>query len=183
MNELYTKFIKKSVYVAMIIFVIRCAISWQSIIQSVSIYELLGFAGDSFFFTTIIMTIYEKWLWKYNRFENVPVFKKKYTGKFKSSYDSTIRKFDIEIKQTLLSIKITMKTKESTSNSISANIVDVFGEKQLIYYYLNTPGMEFRDKSEVHFGTAIITVDNTDVMSGRYYTDRRTCGDITFNKK
>lgn len=183
MNELYSNYIKKSVWVTIIAFVIRCAISWQSLIQSVSMYDLFGFAGEAIAFSAIVMTVYEKWLWKYNPFEDVPVLKKQYTGKFKSNYDDSIRRFDIEIKQTLLSVRVTMKTKESNSNSISANIVDVLGEKQLVYYYLNTPKMEFRNRSDVHYGTAIISVENTDIMRGRYYTDRMTCGDITFDKK
>lgn len=183
MNELYSNYIKKSLWITIAAFIVRCALSWKSLMQGVSIYDLFGFAGEAIAFSAFIMAIYEKYLWKYNPFEEVPVLRKQYNGRFKSSYDNSIRKFDIEIKQTLLTIKVTMKTKESTSTSISASIVNVLGEKQLIYYYLNTPNMEFRDRSEVHYGTAIISVDNTDLMRGRYYTERMSCGDITFNKK
>ena len=67
------------------------------------------------------------------------------------------------------------------SNIVSANISEVFGEKQLIYHYLNKPKTEFRHRSEIHFGTAILSLNDTKKLTGDYYTDRNTKGDMEFD--
>lgn len=47
-----------------------------------------------------------------------------------------------------------------------------------IYHYLNTPQSKYRDRSEVHYGTAVLTIIDGTMLKGRYYTDRKTNGDI-----
>lgn len=84
------------------------------------------------------------------------------------------------VKQTLLSVHITMVSDESKSNSLSASIDEIMGEKKLVYCYLNTPKSEYRERSEIHFGTAMLSLDNPKVLEGQYYTDRETSGDMYF---
>ena len=180
MNEQYRSFLTKTMWVSVCVFGIRCLISWSDIISGFSAYTIYGFAGEAIGVTAAIMAIYERWLWKFNRFESVPALCKSYTGVLKSSYDNIERPARLEIKQTLLSIHVTLITGESKSNSLSASINEILGEKQLTYCYLNTPKSEYRYRSEVHYGTAMLCVDDPNKLTGQYYTDRKTIGDMSF---
>lgn len=46
---------------------------------------------------------------------------------------------------------------------------------------LNTPKAEVRHRSEIHYGTAMLYVDNPKVLKGQYFTDRKSTGDMVFN--
>ena len=105
---------------------------------------------------------------------------KRYVGSLKSSYDNIERKAVLEIRQTLMSVHITLTTDESKSNSLSASIDEILGEMQLTYCYLNTPKSEFRHRSEIHYGTAMLSITNPASLDGQYYTDRKTTGDMSF---
>lgn len=74
----------------------------------------------------------------------------------------------------------TLATNESKSKSLSASIDDILGEMQLTYCYLNTPKSEYRDRSEIHYGTATLSIANPQILEGQYYTDRKTNGDMLF---
>ena len=159
------------VWIAIILFVLRCIISWESILEGVSAYDLFGYAGEAISAAVILSGLYEKFLWRLNPFESTPKLKKRYVGKLKSGYDHIERDASLEIKQTLLSVQ---------SKSLSASIDDILGEMQLTYCYLNTPKSEYRDRSEIHYGTATLTIANPQILEGQYYTDRKTNGDMLF---
>ena len=65
--------------------------------------------------TLVISVLYSQILWKYNPLEKTPKIYGEYEAKFISTYDKSIRKMNIEIKQDLLSTRIYMTTKESQS--------------------------------------------------------------------
>ena len=73
-----------------------------------------------------------------------------------------------------------MITGESKSKSLTASIDEVLGEMQLTYCYLNTPKSEFRHRSEIHYGTAMIAISTPQKLEGQYYSDRKTNGDMRF---
>lgn len=134
----------------------------------------------SIFMTSTILFgfVYEKWLWKLNKYGSVPILKREYRGNIHCKYDESIRAVGIKVKQTLLTLKVTLITDESKSNSITAEIVQD-PSLQLIYTYLNVPKQSVRDRSEIHYGTTIVTIDDEcKKLSGHYFTDRNTLGDI-----
>ena len=176
MNERVKKYFVNSLWVALILFVIRCLIAMPK-----TIYDVYGCIGETISITAILAYLYEKWLWRYNPLGKTPVLSKKYTGTLKSSYDNIEREASFQIKQTLFSIQIIFTTGESKSKSISSSIDDILGEQQLTYCYLNTPNAEVRHRSEIHYGTAMICVDNPKVLRGQYFTDRKTTGDMVLN--
>lgn len=87
MKDGVEKFIKSTVWVAIIFFGLRCGVSWKSIVENISIYDLFGYAGEAVGLATVIMAAYERWLWRINPFETTPALKKIYTGKIVSSYE------------------------------------------------------------------------------------------------
>lgn len=180
MTENYSKFISKSLWVAIIIFCLRCFFSGTKIISEFSMYDLYGYAGEAIAFSAFVMFMYEKWWWKYNPFEETPVLKKKYKGTLLSTYDGIERNATLEIKQTLLSTTIICITGESRSNSIASSIKKLQGEWQLIYCYLNVPQANVRDRNAIHYGTALLCIENPEEIKGQYFTDRKTTGDMHF---
>ena len=180
MKDKFSKFLSMSVWVAVILFVFRCAISWQDLTENVSLYNLFGFAGEAVGVAAVLMAAYERCLWRLIPLNGVPILSNKYTGTIKSSYDSVERKATLRIRQTLLFVHVTLISNESKSQSLSASIDEVMGEKQLTYCYLNTPKSKVRHRSEIHYGTAMLCIENPSRLTGQYYTDRKTTGDMVF---
>lgn len=182
MGKQKRRLINMSVWIVIILFISRCLISLDNIIKGISIYDLFGYASEAVGITIIIILLYEKVLWKYNPFEFTPKLSSRYKGILKSTFDNKEIDASLEIKQTLLTVHIMLFTEESKSKSLSASIDEVLGEKQLLYCYINTPKSEYRHRSEIHYGTAILSVENPHKLEGQYYTDRKTCGDMSFSE-
>lgn len=180
MSNNITRFMKKSIWITIIVFCIRCLVLGDSSISNLTLYDIYSYAGESVVIVVIIMIIYNKVLWKYDPFEPTPSLKKMYSGYFISNSDKVRREATLEIKQTLLSTKIIFKSGESKSRSISASIENVLDEWQLTYCYLNEPQANVRERSAIHYGTAMLCIEDKNNIEGQYYTDRNTTGDMYF---
>jgi hypothetical protein len=179
MNKRTKNFYKQIGYILLSIFFIRCFISRETLFQQFNLYELIGCMSDSVAITSLIMFAYEKFLWRWNPFESIPKLYSHYNGTLISSYDNQCRNATLYIRQTLLSVQIKLQTDESRSSSVNASIVDLYGDKCLLYTYLNTPNALVRDRSAIHYGTASLCINN-DTLSGDYFTDRKTTGVMNF---
>lgn len=113
-------------------------------------------------------------------FSKVPVLNCTYDVLIKSSFDDKERNGTISIYQTYLDISLTLKTKEGFSESFSANLIYNEGRKKLIYSYQNNPKMLIQNSSPIHYGTAVLNLDDIDNIEGYYYTSRMTKGEIYF---
>lgn len=180
MTENYNKFTSKSIWFTIAMFCLRCFFSGNEIITNFSLYDLYGYAGEAIAFSAAVMLAYEKFLWRYNPFEKTPVLKKKYKGTLLSTYDGVERETILEVKQTLLSINVVLITGESRSRSISSSIEKIQDEWQLTYCYLNVPNANVRNRSTIHYGTALLCIENPEEIQGQYFTDRKTTGDMKF---
>ncbi len=136
----------------------------------------------SFTITLFLNIVYRKIIWKHNPFNKIPVLKKKYIGNLLSTYDNKKRVVELEIKQNYDSLFINMKTKESSSSSVSANIILENGNYYLIFTYNNIPQQKHKDRSKIHFGTCKLLIEKNK-LSGFYFTDRKTTGDICVVEK
>lgn len=176
MKERVKSFSVSFLWVALILAVIRCIISFPN-----TLYDVYGCIGEIISVTVFLAFLYEKWLWKYNPLEKTPVLSKEYTGTIKSSDEDMEREASLQIKQTLFSTQILFTTVESKSKSISSSIDNILGEQQLTYCFLNTPKAEVRHRSGIHYGTAMLCVDNPKELRGYYFNDRKKIGDMHFN--
>ena len=174
-----------------IIFIIRCLVSWSSICSMISnreiaicLYGVIGYVGESVAATTIIMALFNKYLWKLKAINIIvgrpTVLANRYEGTLTSDYDHIERSAVLEIEQTYLKVIVKMKTEESVSSSISSSISYINNEKQLIYIYLNEPKADIQDRSVMHYGTAMLRLSDANVISGNYYTGRNTKGSMKF---
>ena len=105
---------------------------------------------------------------------------KEYKGKLTSSFDNKDYKGNLTINQTFTKLSIKFKSSESSSYSIVASIIDNNDTNQLIYTYQNDPKANIQDRSQIHYGTAILSVDNVSKIEGNYYTGRGSFGYMVF---
>lgn len=183
MDSRIKSLIKCGVYINLILLVIRVFISFEEIFNNATLYDLYGYISESMVATLFVLGVYEKLLWRFNPFCKTPKIYGNYDVILKSSYDQKSRDGVLEIKQTLLTTKIKLKTAESYSTSLDSTITKINDDDKLIYIYMNTPKNEFRERSDIHYGTVIIDLCDLNNFFGMYYTDRKTRGDIIFKNK
>lgn len=162
-------------------FILYVALLNFPIIKSIS-YSITTISVFAFLFVSFA------WKWKVFRGWLVPFpnISGKWKGYLDSSYEgASIRiPIDLCIRQTFLHIQIKLSTEESKSNSIVAafNIDNDRNIKQVCYTYRNEPMAKFQERSPIHYGSVILDIDKDDKMSGKYWTGRRTIGDISVSK-
>lgn len=173
------KIIKLLAYVN-IIFLILCCLVFglpNDIFWFLKCTGYCGF-GDCIFFLA-----YYKYLWKFIPWNRPPVLKKRYEGLIQYNYQGQYGKkpIAIDIKQTWLSIRVRAKTDINTSTSISASIVSDHDEYVLYYTYITNPLSSCQDYNPIQYGSCRLVIDEeAGTLSGRYWTSRRTVGDIKF---
>jgi hypothetical protein len=95
---------------------------------------------------------------------------------------------DIIIRQGLFTTSVSLKTGESTSHS-TRSFLEPFrdtGRFRIWYSYDNDPQAKFHHRSSLHEGVAFLEYEfdaDPNRLSGRYYTDRRTTGDIDVRRE
>lgn len=128
-------------------------------------------------FTTLISAFYCTIVWRCNPLEKYPRLNKKYKGIIKTEHYGE-RDIEVEIKHNLIYTYIKMKSKESTSKSQAFNIYQDGEDWVLVYTYINEPKMLERGHSDIHYGTCVLEITDKDRLIGKYYTDRKTVGEI-----
>lgn len=104
------------------------------------------------------------------------------TGQPKSPIPTTIM-----VRQSLLSISVSLRTGESTSYSTRV-LLEAFRETErfrIWYSYNNDPQAQFQHRSSPHEGVAFLELDagnDMNRLTGRYYTMRKTTGDIDVSR-
>lgn len=158
-------------------------------LSSINLSKALSHISTSISINIIFWLIFIKWLWKLKLFYpwlvQVPDLSGKWEGTINSNWGSGKQDpipMEIAIDQTFLNIQVRIITEESRSFSLGAsfNIDKDRGQQQLFYSYLNTPKPSVRDRSEIHYGSALLMFYGNDVneMEGEYWTSRETTGEI-----
>ena len=141
--------------------------------------------------TTIIVTIFVLWAWKFRIFRSwfvpIPNLNGNWKGRIKYNYEGKEKShiIQVHIKQTFASIIVNLETTESKSKNFcgSFNIDKNRGVKQLIYSYFNEPDVKYRDRSPLHYGTTKLDISQDNkTMEGEYWTNRGSVGSITLKK-
>lgn len=149
----------------------------------------LGFLDSisySITFSSLMTFIYEKYIWKvrlFNFFNNHPHIEGEYEAEINYLYKGGGKKEPtVNIKQTFLTVNVELKSDEMTSNSITGDIVEEDGKKILYYSYRTNPKAFFREDNPIKIGTARIIIEKEE-LTGTYWTQAGTSGDIKLNKK
>lgn len=189
MNDDAKKFVNISIWLTTILLLVRFLISWTDVKHmwetghALSLcYNLFGFIGEAIAIAALLMAAFNKWAWKWKCLSwthDIPVLAKKYKGTFVSDFDGEERSTQITIDQTFLTVKIQLKTDESSSRSLIASLIEMHGIRHLIYTYQNDPRAEIQDRSPIHYGTVILNVSNRMTLDGNYFSGRKTRGSMT----
>lgn len=160
MNHNTKRFLNISIWLTVIILLVRCIISWTDVKtmweddQVLKLcYCLFGFVGEAIGLAAILMAAFNKWAWKWKCLRwmhNIPVLANKYQGVFISDYDGVERSGTIIINQTFLTVAVQLKTNESSSRSLTASFNEVQNVQDLIYTYQNDPRAEIQERSPMH---------------------------------
>lgn len=135
--------------------------------------------------SSLIFFFYETWLWKKLPLciTHVPVLPRELKGVFKYIYPHTnqpvSKEATISISQTLMSIRIVVKTNEMKSVSVSANIREENGDYILYYVYRTEPKNKYAEKNPSKYGAARIDLSQRSHLEGRYWTTLSS-GDLDF---
>lgn len=192
MRELYKKSVTYSTWTAIILFIVRCGFAKNEIGDCIGEaawgilgYNVFSYAGEAIGLMFILMAFFNKvaWKWKYiNKFVDMPVLAKQYTGNFVSDWQSGHKTYDarLEIRQTFLNVSIVFKSGESRSYSVLSTIDTISDSKRIMYNYQNEPRAELAGRSTIHKGTTELWIEDSGELVGNYYTNRKTGGSMTF---
>lgn len=183
--------LKPLLFIALAIFVL---ILWKEGVDlPTNFYALMSAAVTA---AAVIYALFELYLWRLPVVSQLLSLPPDIQGTWKGQIDSfwvdpetklTPPPFDVYavIRQTSSSINVRMFTAKSSSDTMAAHIDTQKGTHTIWAVFLNTPHLQFRDRSPIHHGGFMITLIGSPVqrLSGSYWTDRKTTGNITFSAK
>jgi hypothetical protein len=141
---------------------------------------------------SIALFLWDRWLWRLRVFRpwltTRPDLRGTWKGQLLSNWEQEdYRAGPIEVylvvRQTFSSISARMFSLESSSASLSANIVTEDAEFHTLYIvYRNESMALLREGSPMHYGGMRLNVRGVPVqkIEGEYWTDRKTKGDVSF---
>lgn len=152
---------------------------------------------------SFIIFVFVKWLWKFRCFKGwlvpFPNLNGSWVGHIQSNWINTetgqavpLIPVMLTINQSFLHISCIMHTKEMKSfSSIEGFNIDKDNQiKQISYIYTSKPRITVDNRSLPHDGAIIFDIiespETKTKLKGRYWTDRKTNGEITlmfYNKK
>lgn len=186
------KFWKISLWVALCVFVVTCyknanltELITNKHFDIQNLKPLFGYIEESITITVFIMFAFNYFLWKIKPINFItgqnPILENYYNGYIEYVYTNDgktkKKKVIVKVKQTYLSCDFQLFSDESDSTTIHSFIKEINNEKELVYVYFNVPKPEFRKKSQMHRGTAILKV-RENIIEGEYYTDRKSQGTL-----
>ncbi len=176
MSQQVKSFLRKSLWVVLTIFVVRC---YFGVTVNTPFYYL-GAAGQAVTVAIIIMGIYERYLWRIAPFEKIPRLQKSYNGIINYNFNGNQgeKLIKVLINQTLLTTSVKIVTDEITSNSISSRFIYENGEYILYYVYITNPKSKFSRENPIQYGTTRLALTDNLNLVGIYWTTSKTIGDI-----
>ncbi|MDO4889421.1 MAG: hypothetical protein Q4A25_01875 [Candidatus Saccharibacteria bacterium] len=195
------KFLKILIWTTIIIFSLRLLLSLSEVTDKLfvhdtigAVYVLFSFASEAITISAVFGWLFNRYLWRnkiISELIGVPILRKQYSGELFSNYDNKSGKnlkrkpheIEVSFSQTLLSLSMSLKTKESKSQSVDIAIKQDGSGQKLIATYFNEPGAMVRKRSPIHYGTALLCVNDDGTISGNYYTDRGTFGELELKPK
>lgn len=165
--------------------------------DKITLWTILMRLPTAFTIYGIILIIFTKWLWKFHIFKEWLVLIPNLTGEWRGKLSATYqdpeagkkkdsKNINANIKQDLFHISIITRTEEMKSTSFVAafDIDKNQNRKRVCYSYTSIPKPEYREKSPIHYGTALLDIVGNPPykLSGEYWTTRKTTGTIELKK-
>lgn len=156
------------------------------------IYGITEIGFTAIGISVICVGLYEKWGWRLNPLLDIPRFQSKYNGKVCYNYDNKKGEKEVEItvQQTFLFVNVSLKSDEIISNTVTSNLIKENNVYVLYYTYITNPSSNAIEKNPIQRGLARLMIDTKKncffiprvrTMSGQYWTNRLTIGDLKFD--
>lgn len=155
----------------------------------------LKFFSTAVLIATILLTLWDVWLWRLPVFRMVPGPPRCVRGTWKgvlTSFwvDPTTGKSPapkhvyLVVRQTATLVSVKLLTNESRSASSLAAVTAVDGTSELTYLYLNRPDAGVEHRSRMHHGSTALDISGSPAkrLKGRYWTDRDSKGELDFTE-
>lgn len=163
-------------------------------LKSIDSIKVLENISTTISINIILWAFFVSCAWKWKFFHSwlvqTPNLSGVWKGEIKTNWEDAkeeIIKIEIKIKQSFFHIQVKINTEESSSYSLSASfdIDKERGHQRLFYTYLNTPKSGVRNRSAIHYGSALLNFDgfNVEEMEGEYWTSRESSGEIKLKKQ
>ena len=178
MSDSSSKLIKYAICIGVIAMILFALIA-----KPKEVKDWIEFAGYSISIGTAFALLYEKVLWRVNPFEAMPRLKKKYEGIlcYKYNGQDETKSIQINIKQTLLKVKVKTYTDMNSSTSVMGSIIKENEEYVLFYSYITNPDINVNRDNPMQIGTCRMELNKNNVrIKGHYWTNRMTGGDLTW---
>jgi hypothetical protein len=145
--------------------------------------------------TTVVgvgIFLFDQYLWRfgwlYGKFHRRPDLAGSWDVTFQSTYDDgsgkpVIRIGVMRVDQTFFNLDMFVETEESEGVVISREFVRLGKDRpRLCATYRNEPRATYRSRSQMHYGTLLVSFGEPPErpcrMSGNYWTDRETRGEL-----
>ena len=140
-----------------------------------------------------LLIFFDRWLWRQPAIRSLhsrPLLRGTWHGEIASDWvDKSEQQIPpdpdvfLVVRQRFWQISVRLLTTESASASMLADLdAHKDGVCQLVYVYRSTPRAEVRDRSDVHYGAAVLGAPQNpdDGLEGDYFNDRKARGDMIF---
>lgn len=141
----------------------------------------------------LVLVLVEKWLWRIRWFQpwlfNMPDIQGTWRADIRPTGTAPaadqVGAFMV-IRQTLSTISLRLFTAESHSEILSAKVTrSDDGTFMVAGVYRNTPRLAVRERSPVHHGALLLTIQGNppESLAGQYWTDRNSQGEISLSAR
>lgn len=153
------------------------------------------YLSASVFLATLLFTAWDLWLWRTPWCQTIPAvpvsLRGTWKGTLESSWiDSNGKKIDpkdafLVVRQSSTLVNAALLTNESKSSSSLAAVITSEGTSAFHYMFFNKPKMKHEGVSRMHHGSTTMDISGKPArrVTGRYWTDRDTRGELDFNVK
>lgn len=142
----------------------------------------------------VLLFLFDEWLWRWSIVERLirhPSIYGTWQGELKSDWEDpktgkTNDPFTVYlcVRQSFSVLSLRLMSAESSSESLLCDLTySRHSISTLTSTYQNVPRPGVRHRSAIHFGAMTLELSGLPVtqMTGFYWTDRKTCGEITFS--
>lgn len=128
----------------------------------------------------IMHTLFDKKLWRINLLRQfglvkLPILEGDWHGTLSTSFDEHASRHDVEvqIKQSWTRIVLSLRGRDSKSHTVAATLLtESFEGVVFSYQYRNEPLPHAVETMQIHYGTARLTLADSGVLEGEYYSGR-----------
>lgn len=144
---------------------------------------------------TITLALWNHWIWRWTWVQKLPRVPRSIRGTWRGTVASAWidpetgqspppKPVFLVVRQSATTISAVLLTDESSSRSTLANLAEDEIGAALSYIYLNRPKVRVEHRSRMHNGSAFLEIGGRPAsrLNGRYWTDRDTRGELSFDQ-